>query len=170
VDALERVRQRAFGFGSDSEVLRAVAAAEEPDALAELDPGFTVVWSGIERPSAFHVRLVGSTGGVDALAWVTVDGRPLLASGGVDGVVRLWDVSGQQLVSTLECDGAVTALAANDGQLAIADSSTVRSWPGDRAFVHGGRVAAMAFAGPGRLALARDGDVVLLDLDHMDPL
>ncbi|MCL2781887.1 MAG: hypothetical protein FWD74_10475, partial [Actinomycetia bacterium] len=61
----------------------------------------------VPRPFAFH------PGPVNAVAFGTVDGRPVLASGGDDGTVRLWDPATREPVGEplTGHNGAVRAVA-----------------------------------------------------------
>ncbi len=88
------------------------------------------------RTSAPLASVSGHAGAVTALAAVrSAEGRALLASGGADGSVRLWDVSGGTAIApgplAAGHTGAVTALAfTEDGALLASggDDQTVRLW------------------------------------------
>jgi WD40 repeat protein len=55
--------------------------------------GWAVRWAAV-RPTPLHVTLTGHTDWVLALAALTAaDGRTMLASGGRDGTVQLWDLA-----------------------------------------------------------------------------
>ncbi|WP_327003455.1 hypothetical protein OHA72_51690 [Dactylosporangium sp. NBC_01737] len=98
--------------------------------------GGAVRWARLQ-PFPLHVTLSGHDGPVRALATVPVgDGRVLLASGGDDGTVRLWNpATGQPVGDPLRGhDGPVLALAPirrSDGDLLLAsggEDQTVRFW------------------------------------------
>ena len=83
----------------------------------------------VPRPFAFH------PGPVNAVAFGTVDGRPVLASGGDDGTVRLWDPATREPVGEplTGHTGPVRAVAFGtaDGHPVLAsggDDGTVRLW------------------------------------------
>jgi WD40 repeat protein len=134
-------RLRAAAPDQRSGILQAMALTEEPAALAELGlaetAGWSPLWSRGYR-SAFHLTLAGHTAAVTALAFGTVGDRTVLASGGADRTVRLWDtvtgeleadLSGhQEDVVALEFapsgDRAVLISAANDGTVRIWDVDT----------------------------------------------
>jgi WD40 repeat protein len=124
---------------------RALLAAAAPD-------GVVGVWDLEGRPQ--HAAEPHSSQ-VTALAFGTVEGRELLASGDAQGTARVWDpITGERLV-TLSLDGeAVRALALAPGRLAVGHTDgTVRvvSLPGG-VTLHEWTVAepplAVSFAGP----------------------
>ena len=77
--------------------------------------------------------LVGHRGPVAAVAFGTLDGRTIVATGGSDGAVRVWDaVSGAALVTFQGQQGVVrdVAVAADGGTVAsVADDGTLVFWP-----------------------------------------
>jgi WD40 repeat protein len=83
-------------------ILRAMAAAEEPDALPELPaPEWQRLWFFEDMPSAFHVRLPGHENRTAAVAFADVAGRPVVAGGASDGKIQLWDPRDQTIVRQL---------------------------------------------------------------------
>jgi WD40 repeat protein len=82
------------------------------------------------RTGALRATFQAHTGGVRGVA-LSMDGR-LAASGGVDGVVRLWDTASCQLVAALHGHTVVVYRVAlsGDGHLAASASfdGTVRLW------------------------------------------
>jgi len=67
--------------------------AEAADAFAGLD--MTRPWQafwGYAVPSYEHEIIGRHPEGIDAMATLTVDGRPAIASGGQGGTLRIWDV------------------------------------------------------------------------------
>ena len=59
------------------------------------DDGTVQVWRVTNGKLVFTYR--GHTGKVNAVAWLlTPDGKPLIASGGEDSILRTWDFSGMQ--------------------------------------------------------------------------
>mgnify|MGYP005840256527 CR=1 FL=1 len=113
----------------------------------------------------------GHAGAVTALAASSpAEARRLLASGGADGMVRLWDISSGTAIAPGALlaghTGAVTALAFNlDGSLVASggEDRTVRLWDvqtGSALIVltsHAAAVASLAF-GPDDAALISTGD------------
>jgi hypothetical protein len=111
--ALDRLR--AADPAARPAVLQAMALTEEPDALRALDlaaaAGWTPMWSRGER-SAFHTRLTGHHGPVRAVAFGQVAGRSVVATGGADHTVRLWDPrTGTQTAALTGHTGPVVKLA-----------------------------------------------------------
>jgi len=99
--------------------------------------------------------------GEDVRSFWTRDGR-LIASVGDDGVVRIWEVSSGQLLSTLQAHtGLVWSVSlSGDGRLVASggDDGTVRLWETDK----GQRVATLRGSTPvlHGVALSEDGSVV----------
>ncbi|MHB9858569.1 hypothetical protein [Streptomyces sp. YIM S03343] len=104
---------------------------------------WTVKWARLPRHSV-HLPLTGHSGGVGAVAAFTGgDGRARLASGGDDGMVRVWDAaSGTQLAAwpaKVPWVGAVAAYVGWDGGVRLATGGdfgdgAVRIWdPSDGA-------------------------------------
>ncbi|PIM71011.1 hypothetical protein CTU88_21265 [Streptomyces sp. JV178] len=122
--ALDRLRAAAAP-GERAAVLQAMVQCEEPEALAPVEgedalglgepAGWVPVWGGEDGRSAFHRRLAGHSEDpaqaqvqVHALAFGVVGERSVLASGGRDGGVRLWDPRSGELLSTFTAhSGAV---------------------------------------------------------------
>ncbi|MFD5901357.1 WD40 repeat domain-containing protein [Streptomyces microflavus] len=119
-----------------------------------------------------RTRHAGATtgGAVTALAVVTVEGRPTLASGGADGTVRLWRTDrlepvGEYLQAHAEAVTAVASLPGRSGgRLVTAGSDrTVRNWPLSGATFRRGRavwnrVTASALSpGPSHLLALTEG-------------
>lgn len=115
-------------------------------------------------------RAKGHVGNVLSVA-VTHDGA-LAASGGSDGLVRVWDLRTGKLVESLRGHrGAVTGLSFHDGTRSLLSASadrTVKSWDlGEMAYVetlfgHGGSTQAVATLPSERaLSAGQDGSVRL---------
>jgi WD40 repeat protein len=122
--ALDRLRAAATP-GDRAAVLQAMVQCEEPEGLVPAEgedalglgewAGWVPVWSGEGGRSAFHRRLAGHSADptqaqvqVHALAFGVVGERAVLASGGRDGGVRLWDPRSGELLSALAAhSGAV---------------------------------------------------------------
>jgi WD40 repeat protein len=123
-----------------------LAAAGYGDAIRLWDPGTGLL---IGQPLDVHVDMpppvqAGPTSGhisgveaLSALAAVSMpDRRTLLASGGTDGTVRLWDLStalpvGPPLIGHTGMARALTAVPMPDGQTLLASAgqdATVRLW------------------------------------------
>ncbi|MBP5929652.1 WD40 repeat domain-containing protein [Streptomyces scabiei] len=185
--ALDRLR--AAAPDDRAAVLQAMALCEEPEAfdgpgdpaahpglgLAE-EAGWDPLWAGGGGRTVFHRRLPGHADDptrddtrLNVLAFGTVEGRPVLASGGRDGGIRLWDARTGEPFTTLApplraactllefgtVDGRpVLAAGTRDGLVRIwdlrtAEPSAVFSVPAGHA-----RAAAFATLDDGRRALA----------------
>lgn len=113
--AVDRLRQAPLA--ERAAALQAVAQADEPaalDGLAELAElaGWAPAWQLGRERTAFHRRLIGHRAGVGCLAFGTVNGRAVLASGDDSGEVRLWDArDGTLLLAFTAHDAMITALA-----------------------------------------------------------
>ena len=144
----------AIGTNAAAQTPAAKAAAGPPEPKSGADP--------VLRPVQAHPGTIG------ALAITSDSGT--LVSGGSDGKIKLWSVSGAKLQRTLFADPqrAITHLAfTRDGRiLAAASDNAVKSWlwpkgtPGKASLPIEGRVAAMAIASDGQLIVAsRDRSV-----------
>lgn len=182
--ALDRLR--AAAPADRPAVLQAMAQCEEPEAFATLDgqdtrdlaeqAGWTPAWAGEDGRSAFHRRLPGHSEHptqaqvqVHALAFGTAADGPVLASGGRNGTVRLWDPRTGELLSTLAghtgaalamlefgtVDGRpVLASGAEDGTVRVWDLGTGESPAGFSVPAGYARAAAFVTLGDGRNVLA----------------
>ncbi|GIJ46157.1 hypothetical protein Val02_30430 [Virgisporangium aliadipatigenens] len=152
---------RGAGAGERAGILQAMGLTEALEAPAgEPSVGWVPLWAAGNR-SAFHLTLRGHEGPVLA---VSVGGRGLVASGGADQTIRLWNGRTGVLLSTLtEHTGAVVALAMNDRVLASAGTDgTLRLWnPQNGAAL---RVIPMPGGDPIRLVLLRDLVLVAFDM------
>ncbi len=121
------------------------AVAFSPDGKRILSAGGTVAYrDGKAVPAGCAVRvwdldsgnrireLSGHTRPVQAVAW-SGDGR-LIASGSLDGTVRLWQARGGKLLHVLEAGSGVTCVAlTGDGRLLAGTlDGVVRSWEVER--------------------------------------
>src|SRR5205807_92665 len=88
----------------------------------------------VARPRNEHVSFTGHQGAVNAVCAVTVDTRSLLASGGDDGSVRVWDPQAGDELSILEGHGfgvnAVCAVTSGTRSLLASGGGdrSVRVW------------------------------------------
>ncbi|GAB3005499.1 hypothetical protein GCM10023080_083920 [Streptomyces pseudoechinosporeus] len=103
---------------------------------------YRAAWSACP-PSEDEVALDGHTGSVNAVCSVRVEGKELLASGGADGTVRLWNPETGQAIHVLRGhDGWVQALCAlHSGDRALLASAggdgVIRVWnPATREILH----------------------------------
>ncbi|MFC8826813.1 NACHT and WD repeat domain-containing protein, partial [Streptomyces sp. NPDC057137] len=127
----------------DRRGLREVATAQttgsfdrshgEPDDTL---PTWSVTWARLNT-NPLHLTLHGHTRGVRAVvAFLMPDGRTLLAAGGDDGAVRIWDpltgtAFGEPLRGHIGGVFAVVAFTAPDGRTLLAaggNDGTVRIW------------------------------------------
>ena len=99
----------------------------------EWNAPYTARWA-VVRPRTERAVLEGHQGWVNAVCPVTVAGQALLASGGADGTVRIWDpATGQQRAVLEGHQGGVNAVCpvTVDGQALLASGGTdgtVRIW------------------------------------------
>jgi WD40 repeat protein len=177
-------------------ILQAMALTEEPAALPALDlavaAGWTPMWSRGDR-SGFHTRLAGHAGPVLSVAFGEAAGRAVLATGGADHTVRLWDPRARAVTTTMTGHtGAVVELAfATPGRRPVlasaSDDRTVRLWdpgtgrPRGTVALPEGDVAGVAIltaSGGDRLVVATDigsgyrwrGAIDVWDVDSGDHL
>jgi WD40 repeat protein len=127
---------------------------------------------GVRAADGTANALHAHEGPVTALAW---NGGPILASGGVDKKVILWDVVGEKLLHTLLAGAEVRALAMSpDGKLlaSAGDDAAVQLWdvaagkPGAKLTGHTDWVFALAFSPDGKTLASGgyDGSVKLWDV------
>jgi WD40 repeat protein len=106
--------------------------------------------------------LTGHQGTVTALAVGTLDGRPVLLSGGADNTVRLWDAGTRRQIGDPTPagprDGAEAAALAADGDRLLVitgeEDGTVRSWDAATLGPTGRPMTSAADPGGGLYALA----------------
>ena len=117
------------------------------------------------------MSLEGHEGAVTALAW---NGGPVLASGGVDKKIVLWDVATGKAQQSLTATAVIRALAVSpDGKLlaSAGDEPSLQLWdvatakPGLKLSGHTDWVAALAFSPDGKTLASGgyDGTVKLWD-------
>ncbi len=120
-------------------ILHETATHDEPDVrpvfddLPDLSARIVAVNS---QPSNFHWQLRGHTGAVNAVtAFPDLEGAMLLASGGDDGTLRVWNpLAGEQIRTLSGHTGAVNAVTAFpdlEGAMLLAsggDDGTLRVW------------------------------------------
>ena len=102
--------------------------------IAAEHSGWARVWDAVSGTT--HTVLTGGTGRVEAVAaFPGPDGRPLLATGGLEGIVRIWDVATgttkMELYRHHSWVEAMTAFTGLGGHILLATSSldsTVRIW------------------------------------------
>jgi WD40 repeat protein len=133
------------------------------ETLERLEPVFGAVpgipyvgiWAAARKPFT-EPGFTGHIGGVRAICPITVNGREMLASGGSDGRVRIWDTGTGKVVRFLDGHAgevrAVCQLTDPDGPPLLAsggDDNTVQLWsPNDGRLVgtligHTGEVRAL---------------------------
>ena len=147
----------------EPELARLRAAARAWPHSAWLCP----IWPTLAQPGeALRQALTGHTGPVHAVA-VTGDGRTAVSGGG-DGTVRVWDLTGTAAPRVLTGHtGPVHAVAVTgDGRTAVSGGGdgTVRVWDLTRTAAprvltgHTGPVHAVAVSADGRTAVSGGGD------------
>jgi WD40 repeat protein len=67
------------------------ASAAESSAITNISAGQTATVASSLRLQSYGTALSGHTGAVRWGAWGRLTDRPVLATGGLDGTVRLWD-------------------------------------------------------------------------------
>jgi WD40 repeat protein len=160
----------ALGIGADGRLLLASGSSQ----------GAVRVWDPLAGGPVGERFFIGEpryahSGGVSSLAFgVAADGRPLLASGGADGILRVWDpLTGAPVGEPVSAHrGDVSSLAfgaSADGRLLLASGGadqTVRvrdpltgTWLGKRLISQGSGVSSLAFGvgADSRLLLASGG-------------
>ena len=112
-------------------VVRSRQAHDKTDATAKNDPGTPrdPKWTGADARALRSSReFVGHTNKANAVAWSS-DGK-LIASGGSDAAVRLWDAATGKQLASMKCDGRqVWSVAMSpDNRLVVAgcDNGSVR--------------------------------------------
>src|SRR5262249_48273123 len=96
-------------------------------ATMTTEPELTL-WN-VVTAQALPIRFPGMTGTIAALSF-SPDGR-LLAAGGAEGTVRVWDTSRGRAVAELRASDWITSLAFSpDGQFLAAGGGTLRK-PGE---------------------------------------
>lgn len=147
-----------------------------PEALAEaasLATAFTARW--LRCDTAARSKDAGHVG---AVVSVSTEAR-IVASGGEDGAVRLWDLGSRQLLRTfrahtgwvfataLSPDGAVVASAGDDGLIRL--WRTASGTPIGVLTGHSRRIRALAFTADEQLLVsgAEDGAVCVWDAERL---
>ena len=167
----------------EAKIRRNYSLTEAISRLAQPQP-FTTYFAH-HHVGRDHLTLEGHSGPVLAISWGSLEGRPMLASAGLDGTVRLWDPPNGVQLQVLEGHrGPVLAISWGglEGRPMLASAGgsdgTVRLWdPTDGAQLqvlegHSGAVSAISWGGlEGRPVLAsagEDGTVRLWDPAHSD--
>ena len=126
---------------TDRPGLRQLATARQADITAPTSgpsgqSTWLVSWARV-RKQPLHVTYAGHAGGIWAVAAVKLpDGRTLVATGGSDSVVRLWDPIrgtgvGEPLTGHTRAVLAIAAFVSRDGRVLLATAGyddTVRFW------------------------------------------
>ncbi|WP_411574222.1 NB-ARC domain-containing protein [Streptomyces fradiae] len=159
-------------------VLRRSPLPEAPrflDGVSGAGPVFAAKWLLPPEESSAQATERGHIGAVVSVSAV----RDLVASGGEDGVVRLWNLNTGRLLraheahtgwvfaTALSADGMVLASAGDDGAIRLWRTETgepIGVLPG-----HNRRIRGLAFASTGPLLVsgAEDGAVCVWDLERL---
>ena len=128
-------------------ILHFTASREDPALVPFLEPPLTPKWRCTWtnwRPTSPHTRVTAHRGAVNCVSLGSVDGQAVVATGGSDGAVRLWDALTGRGVGTpmFGHAGSVEAVAigAMDGIPVIVSGGNdgrVRLWNGStRSLIH----------------------------------
>jgi WD40 repeat protein len=150
----------------DRAMTRAIAmACLQPGYGSPTGGGYPRAWARLRRHDPLHVTLAGHAAAVRAaMALPLPDGRVLLATGGDDGALRLWDPStgrpvGDPLVGAAAAVLGLTILDSGEGRTLVVSAGSdgfLRLWDPDSGQPYGeplaGHTAAVlsvaAFPGP----------------------